>query len=303
MIIHFKTVSEGDLLSLVAEHIVQKPEDVQKLLDIGAIYVEKKRVLQNLRLDAGTYVRVHLQPKKYFTSELSKGDPDDIVLLLKPKSWILAEEEDCYIVGKPHGLPAHPTLDNIQQNLLSLLRKSLDRELWLPHRLDVGTAGLIIVAKSQEAANSIQQDFIHHRIQKIYRALVEKPVDLGLYEHFMPKTKTSPKSVLSVADENTQNCLLKVTACVSMDSSAAEASQLSKNLYRLSLEPITGRTHQIRAQLAFLGAPIIGDKLYHSTAPFVCRDQKLFSQESFALEAYQILWRDKKYQIPYSTLD
>lgn len=290
MIIHFKTFKEGRLVSLVAEHIAQKEEDVAKLVELGAIYVEKERCLSNPILSTNTYVRVHLQPKKYFTK-----NGEDTLKKLDVSTWIVSDETDFYVIDKPHGLPAHPTLDNIQQNLLALLKKHLKRELWLPHRLDVGTAGLILVAKSQEAANSLQQEFIHKRIQKIYRALVERPLTPQLYEHFIKKTKTSPKFVQPVEDEETQNCLLKLTGC--------EAYGVSSELFRVTLEPITGRTHQIRAQLTYLKNPIVGDALYGSKQPFVCKDQELFTQESFALEAYQLKLGDQFYQRPQSTLD
>lgn len=280
MIIHFKTEQDGQLISLLADKIAQKEEDVLQLIELGAIYVEKERCLADRFVPAGTYLRVHLQPKKYFTKEALVGLTDADV-----RKWILVEREDFYIVDKPHGLPSHPTLDNVQQNLLALMKGALGCDLWLPHRLDVGTAGLIIVAKSRRAAFEIQKDFVAHQIQKIYQAVVEKPVTLGLYEHFMKKTKNAPKIVVDVAENDTQNCLLKVTGC-----------EVVGNLYRLTLEPITGRTHQIRAQLTHLGSPIIGDQLYGSTFPFICDDQKLFTQESFALEAHSIIWRGETWK-------
>ena len=280
MIIHFKTVKEVDLLSLIAEHIVQKIEDVQKLLEMGAIYVEKKRTLTNQSVPVDTYIRVHLQPKRYVHKE-----SEDLFETLDPSHWIVAEEEDFYIVDKPHGLPSHPTLDNIHQNLLALLKKHFQKDLWLPHRLDVGTAGLIIVAKSQEAAYRIQQDFIGRKIQKIYRALVENPLQPALHEHFMKKTKTAPKAVTLEPAEDSQNCLLRITDC-----KLVKSSLNNEDLYQLTLEPITGRTHQIRAQLTFLGCPIVGDKMYGSKREYLCEDQKLFTQESFALEAHSIVW-------------
>ena len=274
LIIHFKTTRDGDLVSLLAEHLSQKEEEVLNLIEMGAIYVEKKRCLANQPIKADTYIRVHLQPKKYFAKSAVETAEE-----IDPQSWIVAEEPDFYIVDKPHGLPSHPTLDNVQQNMLELLRQSLGQELWLPHRLDVGTAGLIIVAKSQKAAFDIQQDFINNKVQKIYRAIVEKPVELGLYEHHLKKTKYAPKVMQDAPAEDTQNCLLKITACEGYE-----------GLFRLTLEPITGRTHQIRAQLAHLGHPIVGDKMYGSQLPYSCKEQSLFHQEAFALEAYSIVW-------------
>ena len=90
------------------------------------------------------------------------------------------------------------------------------------------------------------------KVNKIYQALVKSPgPELGLHEHFMDKTPYAPKTVGDRQKANTQVCQLKILSKVDFDS-----------YRRLQIELITGRTHQIRAQLSFLGFPIIGDSMY-----------------------------------------
>lgn len=212
-----------------------------ELQSLGAIYVNEQRQLQNTLLKENDYVRVHLEPKRFQGFEFQKD-------------WIVLQTEDFIVFNKPSGLPCHPTLDNFRENLLEIATHHLQMTLFVTHRLDVPTSGLILFARNKAMLSYFNKCLEAHTVQKKYEAMVHGCLTKAPQRltHYMKKEVRSPKVLTHECLENTLKCELILL----------ESQIQSENFSHLKIQLLTGRTHQIRAQLGFIGHPIVGDTLY-----------------------------------------
>lgn len=224
---------------------------------LGAIYLNKQRVLDPVPIREGDYLRVHPQPKRYLVDT-------DLV------ERIVAETPDYFIVDKPAGLPVHPTLDNIQENLVAALQRVTATTLFVTQRLDIATSGLVLIARTAAFQTLFNRLLAERRVQKTYRALSEKQPREGLWRHFMARQSRIPKKLYDQAYPDALECL-------------TEARLISPSpWYHVELKPCTGRTHQLRAQMAFEGSPILGDVLYGGSVAGEFRSDRI------ALHSYSL---------------
>lgn len=159
-------------------------------------------------------------------------DQDRIAVVEEaPKLEILKLTDGFVAVNKPAGMPAQPTRDRKQRSLEELLRTEF-KSIYLVHRIDTGASGVMVCARTRDAAASLSGLFSTRAIRKLYLARVDGPID-------HPITIESPiagKEALTFI-RPTNHGLIEV-------------------------EIQTGRTHQIRIHLASIRHPIIGDRRY-----------------------------------------
>lgn len=285
---HRKIAKESHLLDYLLSSFQLNPLQANALIELGAIYLNRKRCMENCLLKPEDYLRVHLQPKRFRT-------PKDISKL------ILANHEDFLVVAKPSGLPSIPSLDNALENLKHLLEDFLKSFLHPVHRLDVDTSGLILFAKNKLAARDFGKLISSGQIHKTYLALSEEQVTPGPYRHFL-KAGQKPPFQLTGERENSSDKECRLEVLSSQKISCSESFLMDSNLYP-NLEKLgtgflhqiqlyTGRTHQIRSQFAHLNAPLIGDSLYGSQT----------NLEVFALQSSKIWFkfRSESYQFEYT---
>lgn len=175
---------------------------------------------------------------------------------------VLARGDGWLAVEKPAGVPCHPAGNTIKRTLLTALTLAYASDSdpggpWLPHRLDRATSGLVLVALTQRAQVQIAAAFARGEVRRWYDARVRGDVaerllrdDRALEVH-LPLARTGhapPRFRVDPAGVPAHTRIRLVTA--SRDSS------------ELTLEPVTGRQHQLRVHLAHLGHAIIGDPLY-----------------------------------------
>jgi 23S rRNA pseudouridine1911/1915/1917 synthase len=240
---HFNQCSKTVLDCLLGEIGLDRGR-AEFLINLGAIYINDKRRNTNIELQPGDYVRAHLKPKRF---------PKKLPRILKMDS-------DLIVIDKPHGIPTHPSVDNLHENALALCANHLGFPLYTTHRLDIPTSGLLIFARNVEAQKTINQIFSDRLVDKFYEAVVKNPIS-GTFPmqltHFMEKSERAPKVVFDTDAPDRQICQLEIV----------EQTQIEFG-FLLKIKLLTGRTHQIRSQLAQVGSPIIGDCDYGSDIVF-----------------------------------
>lgn len=165
-------------------------------------------------------------------------DANDRIAIVKdaPELAIIRESEDWIAVDKPAGMPTQPTRDREQHSLEELLRLRF-REIWLVHRLDTPTSGVVLFARSAAAAARLSAMFANGEIRKTYLALLEGEVQKRVVDTpVQGKNARTTFRPLRVAGDTT--------------------------LVEATIE--TGRTHQIRIHAQSIGHPVAGDRRYGS---------------------------------------
>lgn len=209
----------------------------------GCVYTDGRRCREDGPLTPGTILRLHTRPKKYcwaagpLSNRLVYNGPDFLVL------------------NKPGGLPVHATLDNYVENAKFLLEQELAIPLFSTHRLDIPTSGLLILAKNREAQSRINGLFAKGQVEKIYRAITAVPVATGEHVLYLNPETRVPREHSFEQQPGWWECRLQILSC------AASAP----GEYEIEIRLLTGKTHQIRAQLSALGAPVKGDGAYGFT--------------------------------------
>ena len=191
---------------------------------------------------------------------------------------ILFEDNDILVINKPCSLMVEPDRNghpNLLQQVQKYVKKSLhpNKEVYAQHihRLDRPVSGIVLFAKKKLMLRDLSEQFAQRAVKKYYKALTNhKPeAEKATLEHWLFKDTKNKKAIIySQQQLDTDKVLLSYTT----------TQHKNYTLWDIALH--TGKYHQIRAQLASTGAPILGDVLYGS--------DMAYASNSIALHAYAL---------------
>ncbi len=223
---------------------------VQKLIEQGNIQVNGSKVKTNYKLRAGDEVQVTVPEAQKLDVRPEKIDLD-----------ILYEDNDIIVVNKPKGMVVHPAAGNYTGTLVNALMEYCGDRLsdingvirpGIVHRIDKDTSGILVVAKSNEAHEKLSEKLKEHDINRIYVAVVEGilreesgKIDAPIGRHSVERKKMAV---------NTKTGRRAVTYF--------KVLERFKSATAIEVRLETGRTHQIRVHMSYIGYPILGDEVY-----------------------------------------
>ncbi|MBR3248281.1 MAG: RluA family pseudouridine synthase [Clostridiales bacterium] len=243
-----------------------KAADLFHALKRRDIRIDGRKVNKDIAVKAGSVVEIWL-PDDLF--EAKKAAPESIPQ--EDLYEIIAETRGLLIVNKSQGIAVHSGKSDIDNTLIDLIReKTRYKDAELCHRIDMNTGGLVLIAKNKPALADCVELFKNDLVTKRYRALVLGEPDEGepavgedgiLYKEvkgFLEKTKQGKVYIHDDKQPGDLDIATKYRILKTFENVGPDGESVSD----LELELVTGRTHQIRAQFAHLGHPVIGDGNY-----------------------------------------
>ena len=235
----------------------------QKYIRIKRIKIGGKRVERDTRLNQGDVIQLYINDEFF-----DKPREDNAYLTVaSPKLTILYEDDHILLVDKRPGLAVHPhdgaeygrtLIDHIQSYLYQKREwRPREENSFTPalcNRIDRNTGGIVIAAKTAEGLRVMNQKIKDRELDKRYLAIVEgtpRPRDGSLKGYLFKDAKKNRVFVTDTPQSGSKSCQTNYRTLASRD-----------GLSLVECELITGRTHQIRAQFAHAGHPLLGDGKY-----------------------------------------
>lgn len=223
---------------------------LQKLMEQGNVTCKGKALAKNYKARAGDVITVIIPPPENMDTL-----PEDIPL------DIIYEDDDLLVVNKPKGMVVHPAPGNYTGTLVNALLHHCGDSLsgingvirpGIVHRIDKDTSGLLIVAKNDASHRHLAAQIKEHSFTRIYESVVYGNLkeDTGTVEAPIGRHPTDRKK-MCVTEKNSRNATTHYTVL---------GRYPGFTHVKLKLE--TGRTHQIRVHMAYLGHPVAGDPVY-----------------------------------------
>lgn len=234
----------------LSQALEQSRSGIQNLIENGAVLLNGKATTKNYKIKANDVV------------SLTPPEPKELDVKAQDiKLDIVFEDEYLLVVNKPKGMVVHPAAGNHENTLVNALLYHCKGSLsgingvirpGIVHRIDKDTSGLLIVAKTDVAHSGLATQIKEHSFLREYEAIVygnvkqdEGTIDLPIGRHREHRKK------MCVTEYNSRNAVTHYNVI-----------KRYAGFTHLSLKLETGRTHQIRVHLAYMGNPVAGDEVY-----------------------------------------
>lgn len=223
---------------------------VQNLFSDGLVNCNKKAVSKSFKPKSGDIIEFTVPEPKEISLE-----PENIPL------DIMYEDNDLLVVNKPRGMVVHPAPGNYSSTLVNALLWHCNGNLsgingvirpGIVHRIDKDTSGLLLVAKNDTAHISLSQQISVHSLDREYRAVIHGHLKQteGVVDAPIGRSPSDRKK-MCVTKQNSKNAVTHYNVI-----------EEYKDFSFIKLKLETGRTHQIRVHMAYLGHPVAGDPVY-----------------------------------------
>ncbi len=223
---------------------------LQKLIEKGNITVNGKNINKNYKLRENDSINIEI--------------PEPVVLNIEPENIpldILYEDDDLIVLNKPQNMVVHPAPGHYTGTLVNGLMYHCGDNLsgingvmrpGIVHRIDKDTSGILVIAKSDLAHKQLSEQLAKHSMKRVYNAIVYNSFkdDYGIVSANIGRSQNDRKK-MAVMDKGGRHAVTHYKVLERMG---------KFNLLELQLE--TGRTHQIRVHMSYIGHPLLGDSVY-----------------------------------------
>ncbi len=239
---------------------------IQKLIDDGNVLVNGNTIKTNYKLKSNDVISVTLPDPEY-----ADITPENIPL------DIVYEDSSLLVVNKPQGMVVHPACGNYSGTLVNALMHHCKESLsgingvmrpGIVHRIDKDTSGLLLVAKTNEAHLSLAQQIKDKTVKREYECIVSGNV-------------TAKKGTIDAPIGRHPASRLKMAVTPSNSKHAVthfEVIEYLNNATHMCCRLETGRTHQIRVHMQYIGHPVVGDPVYANKNPYNLKGQALHAK-------------------------
>lgn len=246
------------------------------------------------------YVNQTVQTGDVITIHINETESSEKILPIKLPLEIIYEDEDLMVINKPANMPVHPSMDNYDNSLANALayyfeQQSIPFTFRCINRLDKDTSGLVLVAKHMLSANLLSTMIAAKRnafqeesssvlpptIQREYLAIVEGTLNEPCGVINAPIARKEGSIIEREVNFTHGEEAITHYKLIDTFSPATSMSGTCQNYSLLSLRLETGRTHQIRVHMKYLGHPLAGDLLYNPSSTLLPRQALHSSKLSF----------------------
>ncbi len=240
---------------------------IQKLIEESQVFVNDKSINKNYKIKQNDNIAIFLKPP-----EEQNITAEDIPL------DIIYEDMDIIVINKPQNMVVHPAPGNYNGTLVNALMHHCKQNLssingtlrpGIVHRIDKDTSGILVVAKNDFAHNKLAIQLANHSMHRIYYAIVFGKLknNKGTIDAPIGRNPKDRKK-MAVVYKNCKQAITNYTVLEYFD---------KFTFVKLKLQ--TGRTHQIRVHMSYIGHPLLGDTVYgFKNQPFSLKGQALHAK-------------------------